>query len=118
MAEKQRIRAEKKAEAKRKLKERRAHTKETKEVGFNLNDSLMQTDYYFDAGLRKVYPYFFFWNTTAKERWFGRTIHEIYKTEFSRAVVNQPLEKLITTGKVLFFKLFYFYHLNSTRNTL
>ena len=57
---------EMKAQKKRELKERRAKAKETKEVGFNLNESLKQTDYYFENGLRKVYPYFFYWNTTAK----------------------------------------------------
>lgn len=100
LEQKQRLWMENKAEKKRKLKERRALAKETKEVGFNYNESLKQTDYYFESGLRKVYPYFFDWNTTAKERWFGRTLHEIYRQEFSRAVVNQPIEKLIQSGKI------------------
>jgi len=57
-----------KEERKRLLKERRQKKKEHKAVGIG-QDILKQTDYYFENGLRKVYPYFFGWNTTAKERW-------------------------------------------------
>ena len=89
-----------KEERKRLLKQRRTEKKEVKQAGFHLNDSLKQTEYYFENGLRKVYPYFFYWNTTAKERWFGKTLLDIYKQEFSRAVVNQPLVQLIETGKI------------------
>lgn len=99
-AAREKLKIEQKAEKKRLLKERRAKHKETKEVGFNFNDSLKQTDYYFENGLRKVYPYDFHWNTTAKERWFGRTLHDVYKQEFSRAIVHQPLEELILSGKI------------------
>lgn len=88
-----------KEERKRMLKIRRQAKKEVKQVGF-FNESLTQTDYYFENGLRKVYPYFFFWNTTAKERWFGRTVYDVYKNEFGRAIVNQNLDKLIETGKI------------------
>lgn len=97
---KQQQKNEMKAQRKRELKERRAKVKENKEVGFNLNESLKQTDYYFENGLRKVYPYLFYWNTTAKERWFGRTLFNVYSQEFARAIMNQPLEKLILTGKI------------------
>ena len=61
---------------------------------------MKQTEYYFENGLRKVYPYYFGWNTTAKERWFGRTLLDIYTSEFSRATVNQSIEHLIETGKI------------------
>jgi hypothetical protein len=57
-----------KEERKRLLKERRQKKKEHKAVGIG-NEILKQTDYYFENGLRKVYPYYFGWNTTAKERW-------------------------------------------------
>ncbi|CAF0783331.1 unnamed protein product [Brachionus calyciflorus] len=88
-----------KEERKKALKQRRLLRKENKEVGFP-NDILKQTEYYFENGLRKVYPYFFGWNTTAKERWFGRTLLDIYKSEFSRATVNQSIQHLIETGKI------------------
>lgn len=58
-----------KEERKKLLKERRHVKKENKSVGIT-NDILHQTDYYFENGLRKVYPYYFGWNTTAKERWY------------------------------------------------
>ena len=92
-------RQEIKEERKANLKARRKAKKETKSVGFS-NDILNQTSYYFENGLRKVYPYFFGWNTTAKERWFGRTLVDIYKNEFTRAIINQSIEKLIETGKI------------------
>ncbi len=92
-------RLEIKEERKANLKARRRAKKETKSVGFS-NDILNQTSYYFENGLRKVYPYFFGWNTTAKERWFGRTLVDIYKNEFTRAIINQSIEKLIETGKI------------------
>lgn len=57
-----------KEERKRLLKERRQKKKEHKAVGIG-QEILKQTDYYFENGLRKVYPYYFGWNTTAKERW-------------------------------------------------
>jgi lysosomal alpha-mannosidase len=88
-----------KEERKRMLKIRRQSKKEVKQVGF-YDETLTQTDYYFENGLRKVYPYFFFWNTTAKERWFGRTLFDVYSNEFGRAIINQNLEKLIQTGKI------------------
>ena len=90
---------EKRGERREKLKERRRQKKETKSVGFFL-ESLKQTDYYFENGLRKVYPYEFSWQTTAKERWFGRTLLDVYKSEFNRAVINQSVENLILTGKI------------------
>jgi len=54
-----------KEERKRLLKLRRQAKKEGNSVGF-YNETLKETDYYFENGLRKVYPYFFFWNTTVK----------------------------------------------------
>ncbi|RMZ94155.1 RNA pseudouridylate synthase domain-containing 2, partial [Brachionus plicatilis] len=88
-----------KEERKTALKQRRQLKKEHKEVGFS-NDILKQTEYYFENGLRKVYPYYFGWNTTAKERWFGRTLLDIYKSEFSRATVSLSVEHLIESGKI------------------
>lgn len=58
-----------KEERKQELKKRRQERKAVKQVGFS-NLMLNQTQYYFENGFRKVYPYYFGWNTTAKERWF------------------------------------------------
>ena len=89
-----------KEERKKCLKERRQQKQAQKVVGFSDNDRLKQTSYYFENGLRKVYPYIFAWNTTAKERWFKRTLVDIYKNEFTRAVVSQSVEQLIESGKI------------------
>ena len=43
------------------------------------------TDLFFDiyfSGLRKVYPYPYTFSTYAKERWYGRTIQDIFENEF------------------------------------
>jgi lysosomal alpha-mannosidase len=90
---------EAKEDRKRKHKERRANKQEHKEVGFS-NNLLKQTDYYFENGLRKVYPYWFGWTTWVKERWFGRTLLDIYTTEFMRAVAHVNVKELIETGRI------------------
>jgi hypothetical protein len=41
--------------------------------------------YYFDKGLRKVKPYDYVFSTHAKQRWYGRTILEVFCTEFRQA---------------------------------
>lgn len=38
--------------------------------------------YYLEDGLRKVLPYHFTYNTYCKERWRGKEILDIFKTEF------------------------------------
>ena len=98
-AQKHQTKLEMKEERKANLKIRRRAKKETKLAGFSDHD-LNQTSYYFENGLRKVYPYNFGWNTTAKERWFNRTLVDIYKHEFSRAIINQSVEELIESGKI------------------
>ena len=90
---------ESQADRKRKLKERRAEKSETKDIGFS-EDTLKQTDYYYENGLRKVYPYWFGWNTFVKERWLGRTLLDIYETEFFRATASFSVKNLIESGKI------------------
>ncbi len=38
--------------------------------------------YYFEDGLRKVYPYHYTYNTYCKERWRGRELLDIFADEF------------------------------------
>jgi tRNA pseudouridine32 synthase len=38
--------------------------------------------YYFEGGLRKVAPYYWSYKTNCKERWRGRTLYEVYSSEF------------------------------------
>ncbi|XP_060939011.1 RNA pseudouridylate synthase domain-containing protein 2 [Limanda limanda] len=47
-----------------------------------------ETSYYFEGGLRKVRPYFFDFKTYCKGRWIGKSLLEVFETEF-RA---EPLE--------------------------
>ncbi|XP_034432224.1 RNA pseudouridylate synthase domain-containing protein 2 isoform X1 [Hippoglossus hippoglossus] len=47
-----------------------------------------ETSYYFEGGLRKVRPYFFDFKTYCKGRWVGKSLLEVFETEF-RA---EPLE--------------------------
>lgn len=38
--------------------------------------------YYFEGGLRRVQPYFWTYNTYCKERWRGRTLIDVFESEF------------------------------------
>lgn len=44
-------------------------------------DSIKPT-YLFENGLRKVKPYYFEYKTFAKERWYGRTLLDVFRKEF------------------------------------
>ncbi|XP_028849288.1 pseudouridylate synthase RPUSD2 [Denticeps clupeoides] len=41
-----------------------------------------ETSYYFENGLRKVHPYFFDFKTYCKGRWIGKTLSEVFSSEF------------------------------------
>lgn len=40
------------------------------------------SDYYIENGIRKVYPYPFTFSAFCKERWIGKTLNELFTTEF------------------------------------
>ena len=42
----------------------------------------VQAEYYFENGLRKVHPYYFEYQTYAKQRWLGRSILDVFLREF------------------------------------
>ena len=44
--------------------------------------------YYYEDNLRKVHPYYFTFNTFCKERWRGKTLLEVFATEFR----DRPVE--------------------------
>ncbi|KAF5400970.1 RNA pseudouridylate synthase domain-containing protein 2 [Paragonimus heterotremus] len=48
------------------------------------------SDYYFENGLRKVYPYHFVFKSYAKRRWLGRSICDVLLEEF-----NFPSQSII-----------------------
>ncbi|XP_037341849.2 RNA pseudouridylate synthase domain-containing protein 2 isoform X2 [Pungitius pungitius] len=41
-----------------------------------------ETSYYFEGGLRKVHPYYFDFKTYCKGRWIGKSLMEVFESEF------------------------------------
>lgn len=64
--------------------------------GFN-DERFNETSYYFENGLRKVYPYYFTFTTYTKGRWVGRTLLEVFGKEF-RAHSSEEYERHIKKG--------------------
>lgn len=58
-----------------------------------------ETSYYFENGLRKVYPYYFTFTTYTKGRWVGRTLLEVFGKEF-RAHSSEEYEQHIENGSL------------------
>ncbi|KAM7375890.1 hypothetical protein PAMP_005652 [Pampus punctatissimus] len=50
-------------------------------VGFS-QEHFNETSYYFEGGLRKVHPYYFDFKTYCKGRWVGKSLLEVFKSEF------------------------------------
>ncbi|XP_045191529.2 pseudouridylate synthase RPUSD2-like [Mercenaria mercenaria] len=58
-----------------------------------------ETTYYLENGLRKVYPYYYTFGSFVKGRWMGKTVLEVYKSEFKQTGVDPETE--ITSGNIL-----------------
>lgn len=58
-----------------------------------------EEEYYFQNGLRKVYPYYFNFTTYAKPHWVGRTLLDVYTTEFGSESPDN-YKKLIEQGEL------------------
>ena len=58
-----------------------------------------ETSYYFEGGLRKVCPYFFDFKTYCKGRWIGKTLLEVFKSEF-RTESIEYYEKAVKEGRI------------------
>lgn len=41
-----------------------------------------EASYYFEGGLRKVYPYYYDFKTYCKGRWIGKSLLEVFESEF------------------------------------
>ncbi|XP_026864691.2 RNA pseudouridylate synthase domain-containing protein 2 [Electrophorus electricus] len=67
-------------------------------VSFN-QEHFAETSYYFEGGLRKVYPYYFDFKTYCKGRWIGRTLFEVFTTEF-RAEPLDYYKKAVKVGRI------------------
>ncbi|XP_017075672.2 LOW QUALITY PROTEIN: RNA pseudouridylate synthase domain-containing protein 2 [Drosophila eugracilis] len=70
----------------------------TKRPGFS-EDRFEETSYYFENGLRKVYPYFFTFTTFAKGRWVDEKILDVFVREF-RAAPPEEYERSLEAGKL------------------
>ena len=58
-----------------------------------------ETSYYFENGLRKVYPYYFTFTTHAKGRWIGKKIFDVFAKEF-RALPAEEFDRCIKEGSI------------------
>ncbi|XP_043656973.1 RNA pseudouridylate synthase domain-containing protein 2 isoform X1 [Drosophila teissieri] len=70
----------------------------TKRPGFS-DERYDETSYYFENGLRKVYPYFFTFTTFAKGRWVDEKILDVFVREF-RAAPPEEYERSLEAGKL------------------
>ncbi|KAB5562415.1 hypothetical protein PHYPO_G00017540 [Pangasianodon hypophthalmus] len=67
-------------------------------VSFN-QEHFAETSYYFEAGLRKVHPYYFDFKTYCKGRWIGKTLLEVFSSEF-RAEPLDYYKKAVKEGRI------------------
>lgn len=84
-------------ESSKKPKKAKCDTVSTR-PGFS-EERFNETSYYFENGLRKVYPYYFTFTTYTKGRWAGRTLLEVFGKEF-RAHSSEEYERHIENGSL------------------
>lgn len=58
-----------------------------------------ETSYYFEGGLRKVRPYYFDFKTYCKGRWVGKSLKEVFGSEF-RAESVEYYERAAKEGRI------------------
>ncbi|XP_051502081.1 pseudouridylate synthase RPUSD2-like [Myxocyprinus asiaticus] len=58
-----------------------------------------ETSYYFEGGLRKVHPYYFDFKTYCKGRWIGKTLLDVFKSEF-RSESMDYYNKAVKEGRI------------------
>nr|XP_002128102.1 RNA pseudouridylate synthase domain-containing protein 2 isoform X2 [Ciona intestinalis] len=75
------------------------HMRYAKQPLFQNKDIFKETEYYFENGFRKVHPYYFDFNTFCKGRWLGKTLREVYTTEFSLYPIEH-YERAVLEGGV------------------
>ncbi|RUS72827.1 hypothetical protein EGW08_019420 [Elysia chlorotica] len=97
-AQKRLARSQKYAQQQKQRKAEQKKMAQNDDAGYCKED-FYQSTYYFENGLRKVYPYTFTFATFAKGRWVGRTIENVLEKEFG---FDQPedLEKAFNTGQI------------------
>lgn len=92
----------KRLEAKQRRKELKQQNKgltRNKDPGFDAQ-LFEQTDYYFENGLRKVYPYHYTFASYVKGRWVGKTALEVFTKDFHGTETEEYIDS-IESGKVL-----------------
>ncbi|KAH3768987.1 hypothetical protein DPMN_170231 [Dreissena polymorpha] len=57
-------------------------------------DHKPETSYYFEDGLRKVYPYSFIFKTFVKGRWMGRKLVDIYQAEYLSTSLEEHISNI------------------------
>ncbi|XP_046573302.1 LOW QUALITY PROTEIN: RNA pseudouridine synthase 7-like [Haliotis rubra] len=62
-------------------------------------DLYEETEYYYENGLRKVYPYYYRSPRYVKQRWLGRTILDVIKSEF-KAYSEEDYINAISSGNL------------------
>ncbi|XP_035240070.1 RNA pseudouridylate synthase domain-containing protein 2 [Anguilla anguilla] len=62
-------------------------------------EHFQETSYYFEGGLRKVYPYYFDYKTYCKGRWIGKSLREVFNSEF-RAEPLDYYEQAVQLGRI------------------
>ncbi|XP_028677293.2 RNA pseudouridylate synthase domain-containing protein 2 [Erpetoichthys calabaricus] len=62
-------------------------------------EHFQETSYYFEGGLRKVRPYYFDFKTYCKGRWVGKTLLEVFSSEF-RAETIEYYEEAARIGRI------------------
>lgn len=67
-------------------------------VSFSL-EHFNETSYYFENGLRKVRPYYFDFKTYCKGRWIGKSLLEVFKSEF-RAESIEYYQRAAKEGRI------------------
>ncbi|XP_055016007.1 RNA pseudouridylate synthase domain-containing protein 2 [Boleophthalmus pectinirostris] len=67
-------------------------------VSFN-QEHFSETTYYFENGLRKVRPYYHDFTTYCKGRWVGKTLLEVFKSEF-RAESMEYYQRAAKEGRI------------------
>lgn len=58
-----------------------------------------ETSHYFEGGLRKVRPYYFDFKTYCKGRWIGKSLLEVFKSEF-RAESIEYYQRAAKEGRI------------------
>ncbi|KAH8551596.1 hypothetical protein BGW37DRAFT_513344 [Umbelopsis sp. PMI_123] len=61
---------------------KKQYKKQIKTIDIHSTDDLNDVEYYFEKGLRKVRPYYYKYQAFAKGRWMGRSILDVFSTEF------------------------------------